>query len=212
MFSMDKDLPIPGTWYLLTWDGHHCQKPPGWASWTRQCVQRHIRAHALHLVHCLVVYSPHQGCLRSPWIKIKYQIFNFKEVLNQQISTLEYNFFVNPQRKRIISVTYSRQMIIFMMVIGIHLMKYSRSSSPHLLVIWASRDFSLEKASSRSNSSNWGGKANNYHVGVSFWGYGGSCGSMLLRGSFWHLFRIVNQYKSRQAIKTSIVCTMARKC
>ena len=49
-------------------------------------------------------------------------------------------------------------MIIFMMVIGIHLMKYSRSSSPHLLVIWASRDFSLEKASSRSNSSNWGEK------------------------------------------------------
>ena len=36
-----------------------------------------------------------------------------------------------------------------------YLMKYSRSSSPHLLVIWASRDFSLEKASSRSNSSSW---------------------------------------------------------
>ena len=43
-----------------------------------------------------------------------------------------------------------------MMVIGIHLMKYSRSSSPHLLVIWASLDFSLEKASSKSKSSSWG--------------------------------------------------------
>ena len=88
------------------------------------------------------------------------QISNFQlqrslESTNQRLNI---TFFVNPQRKRIISVTYSSQMIIFMMVIGIHLMKYSRSSSPHLLVIWASRDFSLEKASSRSNSSNWGEK------------------------------------------------------
>ena len=36
------------------------------------------------------------------------------------------------------------------------LTKYSTSSSPHLFVIWASRAFSDEKASSRSNSSNCG--------------------------------------------------------
>ena len=36
------------------------------------------------------------------------------------------------------------------------LTKYSTSSSPHLFVIWASRAFSDEKASSRSNSSSCG--------------------------------------------------------
>ena len=61
--------PVPLTWYLFTWDGRHCQRPPGWASWTRQCVQRHIQAHALHPGHCSAAYSPHQGCLRSPYGK-----------------------------------------------------------------------------------------------------------------------------------------------
>ena len=77
-FTKKVHLISHGYWYLITWYGHHCQRPPGWVSWTQQCVQRHIQAHASHPEHCLAVYSPHPRCLRFPWVKIICNIYKFK--------------------------------------------------------------------------------------------------------------------------------------